>query len=225
MCNNLNGNNFLANQQQKPFPAKPQTSNNANLLNDQTSLNALFQNDQNNSRTSPPSNSTGTNVNNMPAYHPGTSQPQTTTNSFQPMPDFNSLPLPLATQWIANMNNSLINMNAQTGSNNNLNNRQFMNINQSLTSLLPAFLSNTQPLVNNSLSGKIAGQGPISPGVFSFPQMELLNQQYQANQLNNLQFQTQFIDSLKNNNVSVLILLICFSNFEAFKTFYLYLQI
>jgi hypothetical protein len=208
MYNNLNDTNFLNNQQQQkanfvqPPPPVASTSK-------QLDLNALFlATDQSISRVSPPASSSD-NTNSLPAFTNQNIQQQ---QNFQSMPDFSSLPLPLATQWIANMNNNLMNMSSLNNSNPGvagLNHRApFVNINQSLSNLLPAFLATSQSMGPGLAGGKMLGQqqGPAapSPGVFSFPSVEMmgLQQQYQASPLNNLQFQTQFLDSLKNNNVS-----------------------
>lgn len=210
LYNNLNANNFNSNsnqqhqQQQKSFtPLKPQHQDLNSLFqpNDPTSSTTTT----NNNITSPPTtpsaqhNSYNNNNNNT-----NQSLQNNQSNPFQSMPDFSSLPLPLATQWIANMNNNLMNMNslnqttsATNNNNNNLNNRAPFNINQSLSNLL-----HSQGMGPNTNSSK--NVPATSPGVFSFPSVEMMgiSQQSfnQANHLNNLQFQSQFLDSLKNNN-------------------------
>lgn len=160
-----------------------------------SSFNSLFQNNEtslnngSNQRTTPPTN-------NLPFLLNQNQNNQFSLNQNN-MNDLN-LPLPLATQWIANMNNNLMNMNP-LNSNTVNNNRPFVGMNQPLSNLLPAFVSTTQ-----AIPGKVTGQAAPLPGVFTFPSVEMmgLNQQYQSSHLNNLQFQTQFLDSLKTNSVS-----------------------
>ena len=105
--------------------------------------------------------------------------------------DSMNISLPLATQWIANLNSSLNNgMHGGTA--------MMPALNQSISDLLPAFLSNTNKMGHVS-------QPLSNGGLFSFPAIEImgLNQQFQSNNFSNMQFQTQLIDNLKNNNVCV----------------------
>ena len=105
--------------------------------------------------------------------------------------NMNYLSLPLATQWIANLNSSLNNgMHGGTA--------MMPALNQSISDLLPAFLSNANKMGHVS-------QPLSNGGLFSFPAIEImgLNQQFQSNNFSNMQFQTQLIDNLKNNNVCV----------------------
>ena len=105
--------------------------------------------------------------------------------------DSMNISLPLATQWIANLNSSLNNgMHGGTA--------MMPALNQSISDLLPAFLSNTNKMGHVS-------QPLSNGGLFSFPAIEImgLNQQIQSNNFSNMQFQTQLIDNLKNNNVCV----------------------
>jgi hypothetical protein len=102
-----------------------------------------------------------------------------------------NLPLPLATQWL--MNNNLM---AHSSPAPTARAAPLINLNQSLTTLLPAFLSN--PQLASQMGTKIA------PTLLSFPSLDMtaFSQQLQPHPLSNLQFQPQFLDSIKNNVVS-----------------------
>lgn len=181
---NLNNNNSVKQQQQQQQPF----GNNHELSSNMSSA------------TPPPnntaflSNNNTTNSSNIKPNH--AAQQNTQMHPFQVAGDLSNLSLPLATQWLMNNNlmNSLNNATAAASNSPLLASRApFMNLNQSLSSLLPAFLSNPQLATSNAPGVKAANA--------NFPSVDMLglNQQFQTHQLNNLQFQSQLIDSLKNN--------------------------
>ncbi len=202
LYNNLNDTTYLANQQQKKacfLQPTPSTS-----VVKQQDPNAIFQSiDQNTATVS--SSASSDNTNSLPAFTNENIQQQQQNTNFQSVTDLSSLPLPLANQWIANMNNNIMNMNSLTNGNVGLNHRlPFINLNQSLTSLLPAFLVNGQSMSSGMIGQQLPSPATTSSAAFSTPPVELmgLQQQYQASSFNNLHLQTQFIDSLKSNNVN-----------------------